>query len=86
MHVKQWHVDVFLSEEGDLTKARAVLSTDDRALSSAGAAHRNPRDPQVPEIGDEVAAGRALAALSNQLLRVAADDIDASVGDGFRAN
>lgn len=86
MHVKTWHVDVFLSEEDDLTEARAVLSGDGtNAVSGVGSAHRNPRDPAVPEIGDEVAVSRALADLSEGLLRVAAGDIDDSVGDRFRA-
>ena len=36
-------------------------------------------DPAVPEIGDELAAGRAMAALAHHLLDIAADDIEAFV-------
>jgi hypothetical protein len=87
MHAKQWRVDVFLSEEDDMTRARAVLTGDSpQHLSATGTARRNPRDPEVPEIGDEVAASRALEALSHQLLTVATRDIDASVGDMFRVD
>ena len=87
MHAKQWRVDVFLTEDGDLTKARAVLNADrQRALSAGGSARRNPHDPAVPEIGDEMAVGRALAALSNQLLDRAYLDVDESAGDLFRVD
>ena len=86
MHVKNWHVDVFLSEEGDVTEARAVLSSDrERVLTGTGSAFRNPHDRDVPEIGDEVAVSRALAALSTNLLDVAYRDMDATVDDTFRA-
>jgi uncharacterized protein DUF1876 len=86
MHAKQWRVDVFVSEEGNVTRARAVLVGDSPThLSASGTARRNPHDPAVPEIGDEVAVGRALGALSADLLGVAYQDIDASVDD-FRAD
>jgi hypothetical protein len=86
MHIKTWHVDVFLSEEDDLTEARAVLTADrPNAVSGVGSARRNPHDPAVPEIGDELAVSRALADLSERLMRVAAGDIDDSVGERFRA-
>ena len=86
MHAKQWRVDVFVSEEDDVTRAKAVLVGDSPTqVSAGGLARRNPHDPAVPEIGDEVAVGRALAALSRELLAVAAHDIDASAGDDFRA-
>ena len=85
MHAKHWQVDLFLSEEGDVTRARAVLAGESpRHLSVNGVARRNPHDPAVPEIGDEVAVSRALDALSRELLEVATRDIDASVGDLFR--
>ena len=40
-----------------------------------GVAHRHPRDSDVPEIGDELAAARALSALSHRLVEVAAENI-----------
>lgn len=87
MHTKQWRVDVFLSEEGDVTKARAVLvGESSRQVTGGGLTRRNPHDPAVPEIGDEVAVGRALAALSRQLLDVATNDIEQSVSDEFRVD
>ena len=87
MHTKQWRVDVFISEDDRVTNARAVLVGDSpKHLSASGTARRNPRDPATPEIGDEVAVSRAFDALSRELLAVAYRDIDASVGDLFRAD
>ena len=86
MQVKQCRVDVFLSEEDDVTKARAALVGEGmKHLTGEGLTRRNPHDPAVPEIGDEVAIGRALAALSRQLLDNAARDIEYSAPEEFRA-
>jgi hypothetical protein len=78
MRIKTWHVELFLDEDGDRTIARAVLHT---GLSShvegRGTTCRAPDDTDVPEIGDEVAAARALHALADELLRTAAGDIAA---------
>ena len=38
-------------------------------------ARLNPHDPDVPEIGDELAAARALSDLAHVLLEAAADDL-----------
>lgn len=85
MRVKQWTADIFLSEEGDRTKARVVLHGDTpHDLVGSGVAQRNPHDPSIPEIGDEVAAGRALGDLSARLLQIAYRDIDGLADDSFR--
>ncbi|MET7380598.1 DUF1876 domain-containing protein [Streptomyces sp. NPDC005526] len=76
MEAKQWTVQIFITEDGDDTHARAVLSTRDTAtLTGRGAARRNPIDRPIPEIGDELAVSRALEDLSVRLHDVAADDI-----------
>ena len=49
-------------------------------LDSRGETRRNPSDVDVPEIGDEVAAARALCRLADRLLGVASDDIEAIEG------
>lgn len=78
MHTKTWTVEVFLSEEGQTTKARVVLRTGAaRELEAHGMSSRNPHDADVPEIGDEVATARALSALAKALLSTAANDITA---------
>ena len=80
-HVKNWSVDLYLFEQDAATMAHAVLHTDARTkLESRGETHRNPSDVAVPEIGDEVAAARALRRLADRLLGVASDDIEAIEG------
>ncbi|GAA1671664.1 DUF1876 domain-containing protein [Nonomuraea maheshkhaliensis] len=77
MEAKQWTVQIHLSEVGDDTHARAVLTTRDGRdrLTGTGHARRNPADPSVPEIGDELAASRALADLADKLAVVTQRDI-----------
>jgi hypothetical protein len=78
MQAKTWTVEVFISEAGPNTEARAVLRTGGdaaREVVATGHSRRNPADPAVPEIGDEVAVARALTALGSALLDVATDDI-----------
>ncbi|GAA2287411.1 DUF1876 domain-containing protein [Nonomuraea roseoviolacea subsp. roseoviolacea] len=76
MEAKEWAVRIDLTEEGADTRAVAVLVTRDRtSLTGVGSARRNPIDRSVPEIGDELAAGRALADLAHKLLVVSSEDI-----------
>lgn len=73
---KSWTVQIDLGEHGGETRAVAHLHTGDRTLlTGTGWARLNPADPDVPEIGDELAAARALSQLAHALLEAAADDI-----------
>jgi hypothetical protein len=85
--LKRWTVEIIIDEHGDerLTRAEARLETPGRsALAGVGRARRNPVDVEVPKIGDELAASRALADLSHQLLEVAAADIEQATQDQVR--
>jgi hypothetical protein len=73
---KVWTVEVLIDETADETEARAVLDTGETHLGGWGRAKRNPADPQVPRIGEELAAARALNDLSHKLLEVAAHEIE----------
>ncbi|MER5601317.1 DUF1876 domain-containing protein [Streptomyces sp. NPDC002265] len=76
-HTSEWKVRLHLFEDNDgTTKARLVLDTGTTELTGHGAAHCHPADADVPEIGDELAAGRALTDLARQLLQVAERDIE----------
>ncbi|GAA3816306.1 DUF1876 domain-containing protein [Streptomyces phyllanthi] len=75
--IVEWKVRLHLFEDERATKARVVLETGDTALTGHGVAHRNPVDPDVPKIGDELAAGRAMRDLARQLLDDAERDIEA---------
>lgn len=78
---KTWHLELFLYEQGDHTKADAVLRTDaGTELRSSGIARRNPVDREVPEIGDELAACRALSEMAHHLLLAATNDVEENVG------
>lgn len=62
METKRWDVGIYINEDGANTVARAVLFIDaEERAAGYGRARRNPADPEVPEIGDELAASRALA-------------------------
>ncbi|WP_285779322.1 DUF1876 domain-containing protein [Microtetraspora sp. NBRC 13810] len=78
MEAKEWTVHIFIAEgDGDdRTSARAVLyAGGDKRHESTGYARRNPTDRPVPEIGDELAAGRALMDLADKLMGDAAEDV-----------
>ena len=78
MRIKTWHVELFLDEEGDRTVARAVLHTGlPTHVEGRGVTLRSPHDIDIAEIGDEVAAVRALHQLADELLRTAVGDIEA---------
>lgn len=77
-HTRRWTVQVFIFEHGDgSTRAEARLQANDHThVTGTGVARKSPHDVDVPEIGDELAAARALAELSRRLLRGAAEDIE----------
>ncbi|MFG1966479.1 DUF1876 domain-containing protein [Nonomuraea sp. NPDC049028] len=87
MRSKQWTVQIYISEDDtdERTLARAVLSAEESGWhESVGVARRNPEDRAVPEIGDELAAGRALMDLADKLLGDAAEDV-ATIGGPIEA-
>ena len=73
---KSLTVEVLLEESLERTDAKASVSVRGTRFTGWGRAKRNPSDPQVPKIGEELAIGRALGDLSNQLLDAAADAIE----------
>jgi hypothetical protein len=84
-HVAEWDIRIYLFEhDDDSTVARVVLNTGVNTLRSEGLARRNPADVPAPEIGDELAVGRALIDLGNQLTATAGTDIEALAGRGDR--
>jgi len=77
---KSWTVHIDIGEHDGTTRAIAHLQTGDQtSLTGTGSARLNPSDPDVPEIGDELAAARALSQLAHVLLDATADDIAALV-------
>jgi hypothetical protein len=80
---KEWNVQIIIDEhDDDSTHAQARLVIDgDTKLVGDGHARRNPHDREVPQIGDEVAAARALSELAGKLLGTAATDIADATGE-----
>lgn len=86
MEAKQWNVRIDLTEDGDDTHARATLALKNHEeLVGAGHARRNPADPSVPEIGDELAVSRALADLAHKVAAVTQHDISEVAAAGAPA-
>lgn len=83
-HVNDWHVTVHLFEDRTRTGAVAELSDGGRELTGRGEAHRSPHDSDVPRIGDELAAARALMDLGQKLIRVTEQDIGVLEGHPVR--
>ena len=77
---QMWRVSVAFTEEGDRTRADAVLELASARFHGFGQAKRAPEDPNVPVIGEELSAARALSDLSHQLLQAAAERIEGFEG------
>jgi hypothetical protein len=75
--MRHWTVDIYVGEEDGKTYAEAALNDDiGNHVLGTGRATLNPVDADVPEIGDEIAVGRALTDLGHRLLTTAAGDIE----------
>ena len=74
---KTWTVRIDIGEHDGRTRAIAHLHTrDTERMVGMGVARLNPVDPNVPEIGDEIAVARALSDLGHRLLDAAAEDVE----------
>jgi hypothetical protein len=75
-----WRVEIKMVEDGERTRAEAVLTTDrGTEYRAEGIARRNPRDPDVPQIGEELAASRALSGLAHDLFEATVSDVEQNV-------
>jgi hypothetical protein len=75
-----WTIEVVFTEDDDRTQADAELRAGFRTLHGRGRARRNPIDPKVPAIGEELATARALSDLTDELVYLAAQTIEAFEG------
>jgi hypothetical protein len=62
-----WKLTFETGEDMDHCDMVVHLEAGDRSLSGHGRSRRNPVDPAVPQIGEELAAARALHDLANRL-------------------
>lgn len=80
METRMAQLQIVFTEDADHTEAKVATQVRGRAFSGWGRARRNPSDPQMPEVGEELALARALADLTNQLRDVASETISAEEG------
>ncbi len=73
---KVWSVEILIGEGSEETEAEAVVHLGERRFAGWGRARRNPVDPQVPRVGEELASARALADLAHKLFEAAVEEID----------
>lgn len=77
---KVWSVELAISEDDEQTRADAILTVGTSRFHGWGRSRRNPSDPDVPRIGEELAVARALSDLAHQLVHAAAGEIEAFEG------
>jgi hypothetical protein len=77
---KSFQVDLDVLEEGNTTGATARLVIDGEEIVASGMARRNPQDPDMPKIGDELAMARALLLLARELRHKVEEGIAAYEG------
>ena len=75
-----WTVNIAFTEDEDRTRADAILQLASHKFHGFGQAKRAPEDPNVPMVGQELAAARALSDLSHQLLEAAVERIESYEG------
>ena len=72
-----WSVELTIREQDRLTVADARLTMDNGAhMFGHGTARRNPADPDVTGIGEQIAVARALSDLAHMLLSTAATQLE----------
>lgn len=79
-------VEVLVDETETTTNAKAVMTIGATSFGGWGRARRNPSDPNVPHIGEELATARALSDLAHKLLESAADAIEDREGHPVRVH
>ena len=73
-------IEVTMTEDADHCEAVARIRVRDREFSGWGRARRNPSDPEMPVVGEELAVARALSEVSHQLVVAAADSLESVLG------
>ena len=75
MH-KHISIEIGIDEDDTTTLVHAVLDLRGDHFDATGRAKRNPIDPSVPVIGEELALARALGSLEDQIIDAAYAKID----------
>ena len=85
---KVWTIEVAIEEtpEGHTEAKASLVAGGDRRLGGWGRARRNPTDPEMPRVGEELAAARALSDLAHHLVDEAARTIEQHEGRPARVH
>ena len=83
-HPSIWAITLEFEETEEHTDAVVRMARGDGELTGWGRARRNPTDPNVQRIGEDLAAARALAELSHKLVDEAAKGIESFEGHSVR--
>jgi hypothetical protein len=73
-------IEMSFEEDAEHTEARATLVLRGARFTGIGRARRNPADPNLPMVGEELAAARALSDLTHKLVEAAAETISTREG------
>jgi hypothetical protein len=73
-------IEITFQEDADHTIAQASIDLRGVHFTGNGQARRNPTDPRVPMVGEELATARALSELAHKLMDAAADTISEHQG------
>lgn len=68
LETHRWRLTFEWREDETHCEMVVHLDAGDRSLSGQGRSRRNPADPNVPQVGEEIAAARALQDLANHLM------------------
>ena len=77
----RWKLTFETKEDENHCDMVVHLDAGDRSLSGRGQSRRNPADPAVPQVGEELAAARALHDLANHLTEDAWETIETFSSD-----
>ena len=75
---ESWNLDIRIEEDEIRTVAVATLRAGQRRLQTRGVARRNPSDPSLPRVGEDLAVSRALSELAHSLLSDAVSKLESA--------
>lgn len=73
-------LSIWFDEDEDHTEARVTIRLRGFEVTGFGRAKRNPHDPNMPAVGEELSAARAMSDLAHQLLDLATYQIEKTEG------
>lgn len=78
---EEWSVQVRFEENGVRTAAHVTLVAGERRVKAHGSARRNPVDPDLPRVGEDLALARALSSLAHELVGDAIARLEEATGE-----